>query len=225
MPGLMQPTLFDLFDAPAFPRSAAVADAIESLASNSGKEVRGAIFTRVEVVDFILDVVGYVDSEFLHTQRILEPSFGGGDFLLPIVDRLLASWRKHGGSTSSVLDELGDAIRAVELHRETFESTRKAVVNRLKTKGLSIPIASELAHRWMIQGISFLNSRTLVLTMLSAIPLMSGRSSFPPRYCLNIVVITRQCMTVQTFAFLLSNARYHFSMKAGHLVSFVPTAG
>jgi len=152
MPGLMQPTLFDLFDAPAFPRSAAVADAIESLASNSGKEVRGAIFTRVEVVDFILDVVGYVDSEFLHTQRILEPSFGGGDFLLPIVDRLLASWRKHGGSTSSVLDELGDAIRAVELHRETFESTRKAVVNRLKTKGLSIPIASELAHRWMIQG-------------------------------------------------------------------------
>jgi hypothetical protein len=149
MPGLMQPTLFDLFDASAFKKpAAAVADAIETLASSSGIEARGAIFTRIEVVDFILDLVGYDAGEPLHTRRILEPSFGGGDFLLPILERLLASRRNFG----STLDELGDAIRAVELHRETFISTRQAVANRLKAEGLSASAASELVDRWLIQG-------------------------------------------------------------------------
>jgi len=91
MQHLIQPTLFDLLDGRSFPRSVAVADAIEALSSISGIEARGAIFTRIEVVDFILDLVGYVSAEPLHLRRILEPSFGEGDFLLPIIDRLLAA--------------------------------------------------------------------------------------------------------------------------------------
>ena len=152
MPSLIQPTLFDLLDAPAFPRPAAVLNAIETLASNSGIEARGAIFTRIEVVDFILDLVGYVISEPLHHRRILEPSFGEGDFLLPIVDRLLSAWRENGGNVSSAGAELGEAIRGVELHRETFVSTRKAVVNRLIKEGISASVASELADQWLTQG-------------------------------------------------------------------------
>ncbi|MGV1098874.1 Eco57I restriction-modification methylase domain-containing protein [Thiovibrio sp. JS02] len=127
-------------------------DAIETLASNSRIEARGAIFTRIEVVDFILDLVGYIASEPLHLRRILEPSFGKGDFLLPIVDRLLAAWRMHDGNASTAGIELKEAIRAVELHRETFASTRRAVINRLKKEGLSASVASELAGRWLIQG-------------------------------------------------------------------------
>lgn len=111
MSSQMQLTLFDMFDASAFPRPSAISDAIEALASNSGTETRGAIFARIEVVEFILDLVGYVVSEPLHTRRILEPSFGGGDFLLPIIGRLLASWCNHAGSASSALDEQGKAIR------------------------------------------------------------------------------------------------------------------
>lgn len=37
---------------------------------------RGAIFTRPEVVDFILDLVGYQSDKDLLQYRILEPSFG-----------------------------------------------------------------------------------------------------------------------------------------------------
>jgi hypothetical protein len=148
----MQLTLFDMFDPHVFPKPAAVTDAIDALASSSGTEARGAIYTRVEVVEFILDLVGYVAVEPLYTRRILEPSFGDGDFLLPIIDRLLASWHNHAGSASSVLDELGEAIRAVELHRETFGATRKAVVARLKTMGISASHAAELAYRWLIKG-------------------------------------------------------------------------
>jgi hypothetical protein len=152
MPSLIQPTLFDLLDVPAFPRPAAVTNAIETLASNSSIEARGAIFTRIEVVDFILDLVGYVANEPLHHRRILEPSFGEGDFLLPIVERLLSAWRENGGNVSSADVELGEAIRGVELHRETFVSTRKIVVNRLIKEGISASVASELADQWLIQG-------------------------------------------------------------------------
>lgn len=152
MPSLIQPNLFDLLDVPVFPRPAAVVNAIETLASNSGIEARGAIFTRVEVVDFILDLVGYVASEPLHYHRILEPSFGEGDFLLPIVERLLSAWREHSGNVSSAGVELGEAIRGVELHRETFVSTRKTVVNRLINEGISASVASELADQWLTQG-------------------------------------------------------------------------
>ncbi|MDT8444933.1 MAG: Eco57I restriction-modification methylase domain-containing protein [Desulfuromonadales bacterium] len=152
MPSLIQPTLFDLLDVSVFPRPAAVTDAIETLASNSSIETRGAIFTRIEVVDFILDLVGYTASEPLHHRRILEPSFGQGDFLLPIVERLLAAWREHSGNVSSAGAELGEAVRGVELHRATFISTRKTVVNRLVTEGISASVASALADQWLIQG-------------------------------------------------------------------------
>jgi hypothetical protein len=40
----------------------------------------------------------------------------------------------------------------VELHRETFVSTRKAVINRLKMEGLSASVASKLANQWLIQA-------------------------------------------------------------------------
>jgi len=152
MPSLTQPTLFDLLDSPSFPRSATVANAIETLASSSGIEARGAIYTRTEVVDFILDLVGYVAVEPLHHHRILEPSFGEGDFLLPIIERLLAAWREHGGNVSFADTELGKAIRGVELHRETFVLTRKTVINRLIKEGISASMASKLADQWLIRG-------------------------------------------------------------------------
>ncbi|MCE1750369.1 hypothetical protein LWT55_22985, partial [Enterobacter hormaechei] len=68
-----------------------VTAATEALATEGGLEARGAIFTRFEVVDFILDLVGYTEDQPLHEKRLLEPSFGGGDFLLPIIERLLSA--------------------------------------------------------------------------------------------------------------------------------------
>lgn len=133
--------------APACP----VMVASEALATQGGIEARGAIFTRSEVVDFILDLVGYTEDQPLHKKRLLEPSSGGGDFLLPIVGRLLTAWRAAKDS-GAVLDDLGDSIRAVELHRETFSATRAAVVSLLKREGLNAKTASALADRWLSQG-------------------------------------------------------------------------
>ncbi|MHB8255493.1 MAG: Eco57I restriction-modification methylase domain-containing protein [Acidiferrobacter sp.] len=128
-----------------------VAAAIEKLATAAGTESRGAIFTRAEVVDFILDLAGYTEDQPLHEKRLLEPSFGGGDFLLPAIGRLLTAWRSSQ-HIKTVVEELGDAIRAVELHRLTFSATRAAVIERLKQEAIEDQPAVALADRWLVQG-------------------------------------------------------------------------
>lgn len=128
-----------------------VSAASETLALQGGIEARGAIFTRVEVVDFILDLVGYTADQPLYERRILEPSFGEGDFLLPIIERLLTAWRASNKESNVVL-ALENSLRAVELHRETFFATRHLVLDRLKQEGLSVSSATTLADHWLSQA-------------------------------------------------------------------------
>ncbi len=125
--------------------------AIERLARHSEAGARGAIFTRQEVVEFILDILGYTADRPLHTKRLLEPSFGGGDFLLPVIERLLRAWRATRPKSGAVA-ALGDAIRGVELHQETFHRTQAAVIDLLQREGLPAPSARALAERWLSQG-------------------------------------------------------------------------
>ena len=61
-----------------------VQDALTQLAAASGEE-RGAIFTRREVVEFILDLSGYTTDLPLHHKRLLEPSLEAeSSLLLPL---------------------------------------------------------------------------------------------------------------------------------------------
>lgn len=152
MPKMTQTTFVDFIGDSCFTESANVLNAVDELASNSCLEARGAIFTRSEVVDFILDLVGYTVEQPLYCRRLLEPSFGCGDFLMPVISRLLAAWRCKSGKSGAVVDELGNAIQAVELHRETFALTREAVIERLKQDEIADKPATALADRWLVQG-------------------------------------------------------------------------
>jgi Eco57I restriction-modification methylase/TaqI-like C-terminal specificity domain len=129
--------------------SCAVTDAVIALAS-AGIEQRGAIFTRREVVDFILDLTGYTVDRPLHKLRLLEPSFGDGDFLIPALDRLLEVWVKAG--RPDPYRALGDAVRGVELHRVTYEATRAKVIARLVAEEIAANDAEALADQWLIYG-------------------------------------------------------------------------
>lgn len=134
---------------PAFPGFCAVTEAVEKLATEGGIEERGAIYTKREVVDFILDLTGYTADAQLTNYRLLEPSFGDGDFLLPAIDRLLESAARDGALTYYAL---ADTIRAIELHRLTFEGTRTLVAERLQQAGLSREDAARLCNAWLYQG-------------------------------------------------------------------------
>ncbi|HEX8846061.1 MAG TPA: TaqI-like C-terminal specificity domain-containing protein [Pyrinomonadaceae bacterium] len=140
----MQDQLIDL------PIKPSVKAAVESL-SNAGIEARGAVFTRQEVADFILDLIGYTPDKPLYRLPLLEPSFGNGDFLVPVVKRLLQSYRKHSANLQDVTDLL-HAIRAIELHRPTFTETRKRLEALLKENGFNASEVLTLLDHWLSQG-------------------------------------------------------------------------
>jgi hypothetical protein len=125
--------------------------ASEALATMGDIEARGAINTKPEVVDFMLDLAGYTDDKPLHTKRLLEPSFGGGDFLLSAIGRLLKAWRAAQSDGNPVSD-LGEAIRAVELHRATFNATKSAIISFLMKENIEEEAAVSLTSQWLVQG-------------------------------------------------------------------------
>ena len=133
---------------PALPAFCNLAEAVERMAS-SGIAGRGAIFTRPEVVEFILDLVGYTTDKPLHRERLLEPSFGGGDFLLAAVRRLIGSY--EASKQSDPVQDLADAIRAVELHKATFSETFWRLNDLLVQLGLSKDQAGALCQTWLIR--------------------------------------------------------------------------
>ena len=134
-----------------FPEICPVAEAVERLANAGGSEERGAIFTRREVVEFILDLCGYTSDRQLHKLKLLEPSFGGGDFLLPAIERVLTAW-KATGDCGAPYDALRGCISAVELHRGTFEQTNAAVVAQLTGTGIPERVATGIADCWLHHG-------------------------------------------------------------------------
>lgn len=136
-----------LIDSPIAP---SVKAAVESL-SKAGIEERGAIYTRQEVVAFILDLIGYTSDKPLHTLPLLEPSFGEGDFLFPVIERLLESYHKHTKQPADITDLL-PAIRAVELHRATFAATRAHLTALLRENGFSDQDTRTLLDQWLSQG-------------------------------------------------------------------------
>ena len=124
-----------------------ITEAVRAL-SDAGIEERGAIFTRREVVDFILDLAGYTPDRPLYRMRLLEPSFGEGDFLLPAIERLMSAWRQAG--KPDPIKSLAESIRAVELHRLTFMATRERVASLLMREGLDEDTAHLLADKWLL---------------------------------------------------------------------------
>lgn len=128
---------------------AQIASAITIL-SEANTENRGAIFTRREVVDFILDLVEYLPSQKLQAMRLLEPSFGHGDFLIPAVERLMTSLRDQGIKPD--VEIVKDSIMAVELHVESFKKTKTALKKILQENGLQPWQAETVLEHWLIQG-------------------------------------------------------------------------
>lgn len=122
---------------------------LDEVARNAerGVEERGAVFTKREVVEFILDLVGYTTERPLYTLRALEPSFGEGGFVLPIVERLLKTFATS--RDASKLERLHNALLAVELHRSTFEETRLKIAKKLREAGLNPKEVESVLKSWL----------------------------------------------------------------------------
>lgn len=114
--------------------------------SESSKETRGEVLTKREVVEFILDLTGWETGPRLKSARLLEPSAGTGDFLIPAIERLLVACPDQS------VDALAGQIRAVEVNRETFELCRSRVSKILYDHGFSPAHIKKLVGSWLIHG-------------------------------------------------------------------------
>jgi hypothetical protein len=133
---------------PMIATDSAIQDAVQELAAGS-REQRGAVFTRREVVEFILDLAGYTSNRPLHTFRLLEPSFGEGDFLLPVVDRLLTAYVREQHTDIPPVNALAAAVCAVEVHKESVVHTFAKLRELIVSHGLGTDIADALCERWI----------------------------------------------------------------------------
>jgi hypothetical protein len=136
-----------LIEQPSLEGFCPVADAVDQLARNAGADARGAIYTKREVVLFMLDLAGYEQDRPLHRLRLLEPAFGGGEFLLAAVRRLLSAAQSFAPQA-----DLADCIRAVELHKSTFEATRAKLAALLCEHGFGPSEQTRLLSAWLVSG-------------------------------------------------------------------------
>ncbi|TSK09236.1 MAG: modification methylase PaeR7I [Geobacter sp.] len=115
---------------------------------------KGIVYTKECIASFILDLVGYKTDCDLLNYKLLEPSFGMGDFLLPAINRLLA--RAQNDSVVDV-NQLSGCIRAYELNLKSFRNVASKVTSILKEHGFSPYDVQHLVSCWLHQG-DFLQS-------------------------------------------------------------------
>lgn len=107
----------------------------------------GEVLTRRWVTETILDLIDYDDSHDLGRKVIVEPSVGSGAFLVPLVERLIASASKFGRPLTS----LEGAVRAYDLQRDCVERSRSAVRPLLISAGLNRSEADGLLRSWITE--------------------------------------------------------------------------
>ena len=106
---------------------------------------KGQIYTRPEVVDFMLTAIGLNTFDDFKNVRILEPSCGEGEFVIAIVDRLI-----NFGKRRLTVKQLATKLLAVDLVTESLEITKKKVAKLLEARGYSALEITSLLSQWFV---------------------------------------------------------------------------
>lgn len=88
------------------------------------KKALGQVFTPENIVELILDSIGYYGENIIN-KKIMEPSFGNGAFLTKIVKRLILECHTKGYSQTEIRDILNENIYGVEIDKELYNQTIK----------------------------------------------------------------------------------------------------
>lgn len=109
-------------------------------------DARGAVHTKQEVAEFILDLVGWKVGVIQPTDRLLEPAAGHADFLLPAAARLLASL------PHAPVEKLQQMLAATEVSLESVQECRARLKEAILARGRSESDARLLTERWIQQA-------------------------------------------------------------------------
>ena len=106
-----------------------------------------AVYTKPEIVERILDAVGWRDDNDLTRCRLLEPGAGNGEFVVRAARRLVSSCRRHGIRPS--IRTLSDSITAFEFQRHAAIEARSRVVAALREMGIHHKTAKACGSVWI----------------------------------------------------------------------------
>ena len=110
----------------------------------------GSVYTKREIVDFMLDLAGYrVDAARLAERRVLEPGCGDGAFLAAVTDRLVESEVRTAGQIRWKDHVLDEAVTACDISQAAVDASREAVSRQLSALGCPPRRAQQLADRWV----------------------------------------------------------------------------
>ena len=111
----------------SFAEDFALLDSAEWSQSESDK---GQIYTRPEVVEFMITAIGLNSNEDFENARILEPSCGEGEFVVALVHRLLRSYKRRPS-----IKKLKGKLLAVDFVSSSIEITKTKVEAVLNDRG------------------------------------------------------------------------------------------
>ncbi len=121
------------------------------------KPEHGRVYTRRWVVEALLDLAGYTADRDLAEVALVEPSVGEGAFLIPVLERLLASVRAHGRSPA----DLGSALTCFDIHPENVERSRLLASEYLVQNECSPQLSESLATGWIAEADFLLDDQPL----------------------------------------------------------------
>ena len=88
----------------------------------------GQVFTPSYITDVVLDEAGYVNGNIIN-KKIIEPSFGNGNFLVNIVHRLILECKNNGYTNDDIKKQLENNVVGIEidtaLYNEAIERLNK----------------------------------------------------------------------------------------------------
>ena len=108
---------------------------------------KGQIYTRPEVVDFMLTAIGLNTLSDLNGCRILEPSCGEGEFVVAIVSRLINLPTRRPS-----IKKLAPMLLAVDMVGSSLEVAKKKVATLLKERGYSSHEVTSLLDHWFLKA-------------------------------------------------------------------------
>ncbi len=108
---------------------------------------RCGVYTKPEIVNEILDAVGWTSGADLAETRLLEPAAGNGAFLVAAAERLIASFRRRDIDPKAA--QLVDRISAFEIHPAAAGEARMRVWKTLLKSGLHHRTATACVNAWI----------------------------------------------------------------------------
>jgi len=128
------------------------ADDWKALWDGRQAETFGSVYTRSEIVSFMLDLAGFVPTRTrLSTIGVLEPGCGDGAFLTQVVERIVASevyWQERVDWESEDLDH---ALTAVDIDQVAVDAARKETLSCLESLGCPSHRAADLSRKWVVR--------------------------------------------------------------------------